>query len=277
MKTVLTLSVLLLCLLCIKVSEGRKRVMPWMCLERCNDTAEQIEAQMETIHSNLHLISGVSFEVFNLGPHSQLLRNNFTNVGDRLRNWGLETFPMISSFPYPPDFIDWLRQLFKQPHPFISAAVQQAKIRGYSGFNVDFEPTAHATPEDATNYANFLTEFAHALHQIGCNLTVDVATWNPLWDFNLISQSAVDRIFTMSTYTSNLTSFETQIALAVQKIDLNKLGIGLETDNAKYDHAALQARFSLIKKYGVQEIDLWRMTGNGLPDVWWPFIEQFVG
>ena len=36
----LLLGVLVLVLVCVSV-EGKKRVMPWMCLERCNFTSEE--------------------------------------------------------------------------------------------------------------------------------------------------------------------------------------------------------------------------------------------
>ena len=65
-------------------------------------------------------------------------------------------------------------------------------------------------------------EFADALHAAGKKLTVDVGTWNPseyhmltfgislydillihqlVWNYSAISQSSIDRVFTMATYT----------------------------------------------------------------------------
>ena len=31
----------------------------------------------------------------------------------------------LSSYPYPPDFLAWMRQLFANPQPFIDACIQQ--------------------------------------------------------------------------------------------------------------------------------------------------------
>ncbi len=71
---------------------------------------------------------------------------------------------------------------------------------------------------------------------------MDVASWSALWDYNLISNSRVDRIFVMSTYTSNFTSFARALNTAVEKISLQKLGVGLETDNGPYSEEELQQR-----------------------------------
>jgi hypothetical protein len=70
-------------------------------------------------------LSAVAFELFNLGLNSQLIVNPFTRVDNILSQWGLETYAMVSSYPYPPEFLQWMRQLFNNPEPFISAALQQ--------------------------------------------------------------------------------------------------------------------------------------------------------
>jgi hypothetical protein len=96
-----------------------------MCLERCNFTSEEIAEQLQQLEDHIEIFNAISFEMFNLGPNSQLVINNFTQVGPRLRAMGLETYPMISSYPYPPNFIDWMRELFASPLDFIEQVVQQ--------------------------------------------------------------------------------------------------------------------------------------------------------
>jgi len=249
-----------------------KRVMPWMCLERCGDDSTVIAQQMSSIHEHLHHLTGVSFELYNLGPNSQLVVNNFTSVGEQLKSWGLETFPMVSSYPYPPDFLNWMRQLFKNPYPFINAAIKEIKMRGFSGFNLDFEPTTTGTSEDASNYARFLSTFASELHHINKILTVDVANWNAVWNLTEISHSKVDRIFTMDTYTTNLTTYQRVFKRDVEQVNnMEKLGIGLQIYS--FSDEEIKERFDMITKYDVREIDIWKM---GIPDNWWPFIDSFL-
>ena len=73
---------------------------------------------------------------------------------------------------------------------------------GISGYNVDWEPTSpNISTADAVAYAGFLDDFANALHDVGLSLSVDVATWTPLWNYTLLAATTVDQIMVMSTYT----------------------------------------------------------------------------
>lgn len=108
-----------------------------MCLERCGDNSSMIMYELIQISEHRDIITGVSFEMFNLGPNSTLVQNNLTIVGPVLVAMGLETYPMVSSYPYPPEFIDWyifkyanwigyrMRQVFKDPYPFMMEAITQ--------------------------------------------------------------------------------------------------------------------------------------------------------
>jgi len=257
--------------------ESKKKVMPWMCLERCGGNSSSIAANLQQIAKHRHLLTGVSFERYNLGNSSQLILNNFTSVGPTLQSLGLETYPMVSSWPYPPQFLQWMREVFNNPFPFIQAVVQELVANAFTGVNIDWEPTAGATPADAAAYADFLTTFSQSLHAVDKLLTVDVAGWNPLWDFKLLSASGADKLFDMSTYAANFTYFERALKRSTQEIAADKLGVGLMTttdDTTPYTEPALKLRFDLIKKYGtVQEIDIWDMP---IPDVFWPHIQDFV-
>jgi len=103
---------------------------------------------------------------------------------------------VISSYPYPPDFLSWMRQVFANPQPFIDACLSEyvlimilgffltshrALKEGYTGYNVDWEPTTTATSQDAILYAQFLTKFTDALHKHNKKVTVDIASWSSIW------------------------------------------------------------------------------------------------
>jgi hypothetical protein len=138
------------------------------------------------------------------------------------------------------------------------------------------------------NYAIFLTTFAKALHQVDKKLTVDVASWNPIWNWTLISNSSVDGIFLMDTYTGNagampqsvsfgthsfagsFDTFAQRLDKALNQIDINKLGIGLESinpnTNQPFSDQELEERFQLLQEFGVQQIDIWDAP---VPDNWY--------
>eukprot|EP01119_Soliformovum_irregulare_P021167 TRINITY_DN6997_c0_g1_i3.p1 TRINITY_DN6997_c0_g1~~TRINITY_DN6997_c0_g1_i3.p1 ORF type:complete len:220 (+),score=44.55 TRINITY_DN6997_c0_g1_i3:76-735(+) len=215
----------------------------------------------------------MSFELYNLGPNSELIINNLTLVGPTLKEMGLETLPMVSSYPYPPQFLSWMRELFKNPRPFMDKAIAELQRTGYSGYNLDFEPTDDATSQDASDYAKFLTTFANELHRHGKKLTVDVASWNPLWNWTLISESNVDKVYLMSTYTANDASFKKELFFATRDISISKLGVGLESDTKPpLTEAQLEMRFKLLEELDIQEIDIWRTP---IPDSWWPHLLKF--
>jgi len=102
-----------------------------------------------------------------------------------------------SSWPYPQQFLDWMRTVFKNPQPFINQCIQQGTSLGLTGFNIDWEPTATATEQDALDYANFLTTLTNALQPKGLGVSVDVATWNTIWNYTALGQSTVDPVITM--------------------------------------------------------------------------------
>jgi len=255
-----------------------KNVMPWMCLERCGASSIDIYHHLQQIADHLDVINSVSFEKYNLGANSKLIVNNLTDVLPALQNLGVATFPMISSYPYPKEFIEWCRQVFDNPTPFIQTCIEEAQKYGYSGYNVDFEPTIGIQDGDGKRYAQFLDKFAKALHSVGRILTIDIATWTAFWDLDALSQTSVDRIISMSTYTGNMTIWEIKFLEGVKKFG-GRFGVGLETVNPNtgqpLSNDELKFRFDHISKFKtvIQEIDIWN---SPLYDNMFPFLQKFV-
>lgn len=246
--------------------------MPWMCLENCG---EDINTDLQQIVTNANLLTAVSFECYDLGTQGALVFANFTSVYKQIQGLGLKAFPMITTAN-----MDKLRQLWPVQNQFIQAAVKEAVLYGYDGFNVDFEPeTSDVTSDDAQNYANFLTAFATALHNAGpFTLSCDAASWTPFFNWGLIAASGVDKIMTMDTYDSNFTFFQTQLLNESSVVGMDKLCVGLESENPNTGNPftldEMTQRFDLIKQVGAKEIDIW-MTP--IPDLWWDLIADFLG
>jgi spore germination protein YaaH len=252
-----------------------KVVFPWFCLERCGDNSSQISNEIRQVEENASVFSAVAFEDFNLGPNSTLVVNNLTQVAAAIREAGLAPFAMVSSYPYPPQFLDYMRAVFSAPEPFIAACLEAAAMQGLAGFNIDWEPqTGEApTPADAADYAAFLGKFSSAMHAAGLVVSVDVATWSPIWDVPAIAASGVDLIATMSTYTANWTTWQAELAYFVSVVPAAHLVIGLETvrdsDNEPYTTAELAQRFGALAAAGASQVAIWR---SPIPDNWWPFL-----
>ena len=236
--------------------------MPWLCLEVCGDSAAAIAADVAQAVAEAGVFRVAAFERFNLGPNSTLVRNNLTDVIAPLARAGVVTLAQVSSFPYPPAFLGWMRQLFADPQPFIDACVAAAKEDGFSGFNIDWEPPSsdHPTAADAAAYAAFLDALARALHAHGLLVTVDVATWSKIWNLTAIGATAVDAVFTMNTYTAGDALWLEQLQEDVAAVPLGKLVVGLETTrsgNQPYNETDLALRFDAIKAAGVRRVGLW--------------------
>jgi hypothetical protein len=82
---------------------------------------------------------------------------------------------------------------------------------------------------DAKLYCSFLDYFATELHKNNLILSIDVARWSVLWDFNLLAKTKVDRIVTMQTYTTNLDRFESEVNYTVFTLK-DKAVIGIDSE-----------------------------------------------
>ncbi|RYH05953.1 hypothetical protein EON65_43485 [archaeon] len=265
-------------LVCFSERKDQKRIMTWLCLEFCDDTAEITELNFKQLSDHKDIISAVSFEKYTLGPNSSLVDNNLTEVASRINGLNLEAWPLLSSFPHPPEFIDWMRQVFANPQPFINSCVLEAQRYGYVGYNLDWEPTDDVTSEDGEAYSVFIDTFAKGLQQANLRLTVDIATWSPIWNYTTIASSgALERGISMGTYTSSDSSFSKQLDTLITAFGPGRAGVGLEVVNASSGALLpleeVQWRFEQIASSGATEVDLWRMP---VPKGWWPMLTKFA-
>lgn len=273
----ITFLIALITINAIATKTSNKRVLVWLCLEFCDETPEMIALDLIDIAKHRETISAVSFEKYTLGANSTLVDNHLTEVASKIQGLGLESWPLLSSFPHPPEFIDWMRQVFVNPKPFIDACISEAMLFGYPGYNLDWEPTDAVTAEDGTAYAQFIEDFAQGLHNANLKLTVDIATWSPIWNYTAIAATSVDQAISMGTYTSTDTSFTKQLASLTDAFGPLRSGVGLQTINASSGALIpldeVKWRFDQIKASGAMEIDLWRLP---VPPNWWPMLEEFV-
>ena len=283
----------------------RPGVMPWMCLEIC-DSPEDVQVQLETLRSKVRLLTAISFEKYVLfddctlgSPNSYLAAQSppsppLSEVTVDVQAMGLQAWPLISSWPHPPEFMDFIRQLFKTEcaDRFIDATIVEANLHGYTGYNLDWEPTASnatkpVTSEDAIQYANFVDRFAKRLHTHGYLLTVDVATWVTVpggpsfWDYSALNATAVDSAISMGTYTGNDASFTNQLKLINDAFGTGKDGratVGLQTINASsgmpLSDEEVAFRFKSMSEANVYNVALWKTP---IPDNFWEPLERFVG
>lgn len=254
-------------------AEGKNRVMPWMCLDRCH---EDVAADLAQIDKISPLLSAVSFESHDLDFNGELKDNHFSKVFPRLSALGLEGHAMVTTAK-----IEKLRQLWipENRAKFIGLVVKAAVNNSWDGVNIDFEPEGGDPPtaSDAKEFASFLDALAVQLHGHKIHLSVDIASWSAFWDAGLLAATRLDAIITMDTYCGNFTLFEARVERSVKQFGVDRLGVGLMTINPTtrkpFSLEEMQARFRVIKKNGIKEIDIWDCP---IPDLWLPLIEEWI-
>ena len=249
---------------------GYNRVMVWMCLEFCDETSEQIQDNLMNVLSHRDIVDSVSFEKYTLGPNSTLVDNNLTSVSWKLNAAGIDTIPLLSSFPHPPEFIQWMRQVFQNPEPFIDSCIHESRKYNYNGWNLDWEPTDDVTEEDGIQYADFIDSFCTSMHKEKLYCSVDIATWSPIWNYTAISLTSVDTAISMGTYAASQDTFSDQLSRLLSAFDPSRSGVGLEND-VNITVSDLSQRLQDIVAVGAAEVDVWKVP---LPDSWWELIKR---
>ena len=61
---------------------------------------------------------------------------------------------------------------------------------------------------------------------MGAKLTVDFATWNPIWNLTALGETSVDHFMDMGTYTDDPSAWSSQLKQALAAIPHDKLVIG---------------------------------------------------
>jgi len=215
----------------------------------------------------------VSPIVYVVDANSQLQPAAVSNVTPQLLRMGFEVMALVGC-----SNITVLRTLFSNPYPFIAEAIAAAEKKGFMGYNIDFEPEDGVTDFDAELYAAFLTTFSDALHAANLTVSVDVATWGPLWDYHLLANTSVDVFITMETYqTANLTFYTDRVINMVQHFGLARTGIGLQPDHHHYNKSHIATVFDVLTQNNIQQIDIWH---DSVPfkqlSVWLSYTQQFL-
>jgi hypothetical protein len=147
----------------------------------------------------------------------------------------------------------------------------------YTGYNVDFEPTGEANASVAREYAQFLNNFADALHVVGKKLSVDIASWNTFWNYAALANTSVDTFYDMDTYAASYADFESALIYANSTLPCSKIGVALITQNVNtgspLSYEEVEERFTLVESYGIRRIAIWDMP---LPAYWWNRTSSFL-
>jgi hypothetical protein len=274
--------------------------MPYLCLERCGltHTRAMQETMAVLVHRDLLQEQGVSFERYNLGPNASLVVNtpdkNLTDISPLLREYGIKGIPMVSSWPYPPQLLDYMREMWGAPVKFADTLIAQIQTDGMQGASVDLEPAgAKPTPADAVDYARFLGYLRRRFDEAGLRLVVNAALWSPIWNLTLIGDAlaglpvgaavarplagkgakdtgALGTISFMGTYANELSTFTAELAMARKLVSV---GAVLQGGLQVLPDVDPSERFALLREAGVCSAAVWAAP---LPANWWEAVRNFT-
>eukprot|EP00708_Paratrimastix_pyriformis_P003717 GAFH01002511.1.p1 GENE.GAFH01002511.1~~GAFH01002511.1.p1 ORF type:complete len:270 (-),score=50.80 GAFH01002511.1:344-1036(-) len=227
---------------------------------------------MQTVatHAAAGDINVVSFEDYDLGSQANLMPNGFSQIHPQLIQLGLTPIPMITTAN-----INKMHTLFANPDGFIDSVVQECKKNGFPEANIDFEPETGVVTDDGVAYAQFLTHFADEMHKAGLTLSVDIASWGPLWDFGLLANTTVDKFMTMDTYANSQTYFQSHLEKAVDAFGVGRVGVGLLM-GMSLNSTIWEQRLASLDAAQVREVDLWDICNSAPTGIEWDYVSRWM-
>lgn len=168
------------------VPTAQRTAMVWVSLVGYNAT--RASAALQTLRDHRRSFTHVSLVGYNIvgGKDGSFdAMHSFAAIDPSLCSQceravtELQTFPGVEQIPLIGDLpwghrLEWYDALFADPEPFIQAAVLEAVKRNFSGYNLDFEPSADPGNSSwAKRYVGFIDRFDSALQEHGLKLGVD--------------------------------------------------------------------------------------------------------
>ena len=147
-----------------------------------------------------------SFGGLSVGAGGQFQGSQNATLIKEMKGMGIKVYATVGATN-----ITTLRSIFKEPQPYIEAAVKSAVASGIDGYNLDWEPYVKGmtkwTPgdegdvdnSDGLAYARFVDTFAKALHKEQKQLSLDFFTDLAIWNLAALNSTAVDTVISMDT------------------------------------------------------------------------------
>ena len=262
-----------------RINQQTKVVMAWTC-SFCTGVFNgmpRMNASILQIEQNRQDFTAISYEFYqlnnsggisplSLGTLSYANSSNPYNITPILHQLNLQTYPMIISASL--SNIEYFLSNSTKERDVINQMVTYALLYNYTGYNIDWEPTA-ANNTTGIQFAQFLNEFSIQLNKYGRHLTVDVATWNPgFWNFSLIGGTNITYVDVMdySPIYSGPGSFMSDLSYSIKTIPNAKLQVALintnVNTNANLTPYQMSQRFAALEYYNISSLSMWVLPVN---------------
>lgn len=229
-------------------SSGGYQFMPWICQFCGNQTN-----YTQMIEQNHHLFTDLSYEQYYLAENGTFQSLGVKDLVGMANKYDLKAFPMIISSS--PSTMHLLFTDSGLQTKFISTAVQVAIMKGYAGYNIDFEVPYYS---DSAKVTQFIANFSNAMNSAGKQLTLDVigfhgftpSSYGSAYNYSALSNTSVSKIVVEDYYA--MSDFEQAVNFSVAHVAMNKLMLALpDYGYAFYVDASSKAPFpnNLVSPY----------------------------
>jgi hypothetical protein len=248
-----------------------------------------------------------SFGGLSIGPDGTFKGAQNATLIKEMKGMGIKVYATVAATN-----ITTLRGIFKDPQPYIEAAVKSAVASGIDGYNLDWEPyvkgmtkwvpgdEGDVNNDDGLAYARFVDTFAKALHQEQKQLSLDFFTDLAIWNLAALNSTAVDTVISMDTYVQDNQTEQAYVQMATTYVNAARLGIGVcpgtqanptpskpplqpygpdSCGTAPYTAELVEERLAYFKQLLATPRTAFRMMGmccSGiLSDTWWSGLRGF--
>eukprot|EP01084_Bolivina_argentea_P256255 431358_1 len=288
-KLKMRMLILLFCFLIANVSTTvtNRQIIWWA---NVGEDATTDANNVNTIKQHINLFSGLQL---NWPPGSQALSlNNWYNQTSAVSKWlslyaplNIPLFPTVLSTS---NATIMKKYIYTNVTYYASQLINIAKIYGFSGYNIDYEPQPDYSDRDPESYTNFLQSLTTILKTENLKLFIWVADWSEaINDYGLLVKSGVNALQDMTTYHKptleeellQINYYMNQIYNSVKSYDQCGIGLGPYAEN-EWNEKKLNIVLSNITNNGGYIVDIFRIlmdgTNNWPPNYWYTSLDKFM-
>lgn len=283
---------LLLCITILLVgscqAEDSNRTVIWWV--NVGEDSATDNNNVDTIKLHKELFSGLQL---NWSPGSQALTlNNWYNQTNTINKW-LSLYTQLN-IPLYPTVLSTSNATIMKDYIYTNVTyygqqlVDIAKLYGFQGYNIDYEPQPDYSDRDPQSYKQFLQSLTDILHEENLKLFIWVADWSDALDhYGILAQSGVDGLQDMTTYHKptleeellQIDLYMDEIYSSMQSYDVCGVGLGPYATK-EWDERRLNEVLSHISSKGGNIVDIFRLLMDGTndwpPDYWYTSLSKFM-
>jgi hypothetical protein len=253
-------------------AQNSRRVQFWLCGAFCSADMSVLKSQLDLIAEKVPGTTHISVGSWTLGDDGVTISKapGFEDFASNIKNKGF--IPVGYIFE---NNREKMIRAMSSPKVFAANAIHAAQASGYSGFELDWEPSDSSG--DGTQYAQFLKAVGSELQSSGITLSADILTSGPFFSFEDIAQATRGT----TTWFSDMNTYEREyfdgsVKQALTAFGHGPISIGVDVSIVT-DPQMIQQRFNALQQQNVCQFSVWNTDGQSqLLEPWIAGINQLI-